>query len=182
MAKKFYVLNTEAQVRAGAEKYRLVQGQELEEIISTPEWKRKEFIFQRQPNGEQIGIEVPENSRKESRAEKNRKAYLRRVMAERDISVTSLDVIIGSEETGSGEDVIADESADIEQQFLAKEEIETLKEAMSKLTEEEFYYIYALYLSEKPKTVHGLAEDLNVTRMTVYRKKQAILAKLKKNF
>ena len=182
MAKKFYVLNTEEQVQAGTEKYRLVQGKELDTLIQTKEWKGKEFIFQKQVNGDVIGVEAPAEMKKEVEAEKQREKYLRRIIRNGRFLITSLEISIGNEEKGSGEDVIADESADIEQQFLAKEEIETLKEAMNKLTEEEFYYIYALYLSEKPKTIQGLAEELNVTRMTVYRRKQAILAKLKNFF
>lgn len=182
MAKKFYVLNTEAQVQAGAEKYRLVQGKELEEIITTPEWKRKEFIFQKQQNGEQIGIEVPESKRKESRAEKNRKVYLRKVMAERDISITSLDVIIGSEEKGSGEDVIADESANIEEIIFAREDMETLKQAINGLSEEEYHIIFSLYLAESRKTERDLAKEMNITQATVNRRKGAILRKMKNFF
>ena len=182
MAKKFYVLNTEEQVQAGAEKYRLVQGRELDVLVKTKEWREKEFIFQKQLNGDVVGIEVPASQKKECKAEKDRVRYLKKTAKELDISVTSLNVIEQAEDCGSGEDVIADESANIEEIIFAREDMETLKQAINGLSEEEYHIIFSLYLAETRKTERDLAKEMNITQATVNRRKRAILRKMKNFF
>ncbi len=182
MAKKFYVLSTEAEIQSGADRYRLIQGKELDEALKAKKFKGKVFMKQELKKGEVIMLEVPDSKKKEYQAEKDREKNRRKVASELDISFTSLDVIIGNEDSGSGEEIIADKSANVEESIIAHEEMELLKQALNELTEDEYNIIYSMYLAEKRKTEQALADEMHIARSKLHRRKQAILAQIKKFF
>lgn len=174
MAKKFYVLDSSKDGN-----YRLLVGSEIKAHFESQGKSGLSFIFQKQPNGDVIGIEIPKDKQKDYKAEKNRREYIRRVMREMDISVTSLDCMAVGEDEGTGEEIIPDESADIEKHFIEREEIATLWEALNILTEEEMYIIQALYFSPTKLTERELAKKINISQPAIHKKKISILSKLK---
>lgn len=184
MAKKFYVLDSSkvGNVTDGNGNYRLLEGSEIKTFFENKENKARQFIYQRQPNGDVIGIEVPKEKQKEVEAERNRAKYLKRVKREMGISILSLDSMIVKEFKTTIEDTIPDESADLEQQFIEKEEVEALRAALSLLTEDELYIIKALYLSPKPLTERDVAREMKLSQPAVHKKKIAILVKIRNFF
>ena len=82
----------------------------------------------------------------------------------------------------TGEELIADESIDVEKSVLHNLELETLRLALSKLSEEEMELINALYFCEEPVTERELAEMFNISQPAVHKRKMAVLSKLKNFF
>ena len=74
------------------------------------------------------------------------------------------------------------ESIDVEKSVLHNLELETLRLALSKLSEEEMELINALYFCEEPVTERELAEMFNISQPAVHKRKMAVLSKLKNFF
>lgn len=184
MAKKFYVLDSN---NGGSRtdkngNYRLLIGSEIKTFFESQGKKGRLFIFQKQLNGDVIGVEIPKDKQREYKADKNRQEYIKRVKHEMDISIISLENMTVGDDEVSGVEIIPDENADIERSFIENEEFETLQEALNNLTEEEFYIINTLFLSENRMSEREVAVELQVSQQYVNKKKKEILIKLKKYF
>ncbi len=73
---------------------------------------------------------------------------------------------------------IEDKSVDVEKLVETKYRIEELHDALSKLNEEERCIIKRLYFDDE--SMREVAKELNVSHQSIYRKKNKILAELKK--
>ena len=79
----------------------------------------------------------------------------------------------------SGEEVIKDESQDVEAEVIADIEKEILHIALNCLDTESFLLINALYLADEPKTERELASELGVSQNAINKRKKKILKTLK---
>ncbi len=75
-------------------------------------------------------------------------------------------------------DSIEDKSVDVEKLVETKHRIEALNEALSKLNKEERYIIKKLYFDDE--SIREVAKGLSLSRQSIYRKKNKILAELQK--
>ena len=80
------------------------------------------------------------------------------------------------DDKASGEELIADESIDLESEALRRIDVDTLRKALKSLDKEEMELITALYLSKVPMSESKLARKLGV-RMCELRQIDLIIAK-----
>ena len=182
MKKIFYILdpNGEFYSTDRTKRYKQLTGQALYAYLKSEEGKKKYFDVWKDDDREvMIGVEVPLEKVRIYEAEKRRKRYISTVMEELDISITSLDIITGSEtETINGEQILPLLAVDIEETLLDKFECEELYEAIKKLTISERKLIEALFF--KGYTERSYARKIGVYRNAVHKQKLRILKKLKK--
>ena len=126
-----------------------------------------------------VGVEVPLERAKIYAAEQRRRRYVKAVMTELDISITSLDVITNSEqEVMNGEEVLPTLSVDFEEELLEQIEREELHKAIKKLTKEERILIIALFFDGH--TEREWSRITGIPQRTINDRKRKIIEKLKK--
>lgn len=149
MKKIFYILdeNGEAYSIDATKRYKSLTGQALYAYLQTEEGKKKYFdVWKDEDRAVMVGVEVPSEKIKLYAKEQRRRRYIRDVMRELDISLTSLDVITDNEsEVTSGEQILPLSTVDVEEDLLDKMEREELYEAINKLTAPERSLIEALF-------------------------------------
>lgn len=182
MAKKFYVLDENGTIKSadGSKKYRLLEGQDLYEFLHSPQRKEKAFLKTEDMNGNEIRIEIPSEHRTQYIKEVNRENYVRRIQRESEIQVVSFNTVIMDGEGMSGEEAIPDDSQSVEEQIIEREEIDSLKDALRSLSEEELYIIKSLYLDKPMRTELMLANEFGVSQPAIHYRKLSILKKIKK--
>jgi RNA polymerase sigma factor (sigma-70 family) len=89
---------------------------------------------------------------------------------------------IESEDGCYGEEFLPDAACDIEADFLKRQEPELLREALSRLCDDERRMIEYLYLADKPGTVRGYSDMTGIPQKTVNDRKTRAIDKLKKYF
>ncbi|MGN1372679.1 MAG: hypothetical protein ACI4VK_01375 [Candidatus Coproplasma sp.] len=182
MARKYYLLDENGTIKSadGSKKYRLLEGQDLYEFLHSPQRKEKAFLKTEDINGNEIRIEIPSEHRTQYIKEVNRENYVRRTQMDLDIQVVSFNTVIIDGEEMAGEEAIPDDSQSLEEQMIEREEIDSLKDALRSLSEEELYIIKSLYLNSERKTEKILGCEIGVSQQAIHKKKQAILEKIKK--
>ena len=183
--KKFYIYDANGKYMSedGQQRFSLLTGKALYDYLQTPEGKSKFFYTSLDDNGDEIGIEVPAHARAKFKAEKRREYYLKESKEQSGYTFVPLTAAENDEgEELSGEEIIADEDADVQKEVFKKMDLDTLRFALTQLNEDEMALISAMYLSEKPLTVREYAKELGIGVMTVCDRKNAILKKLKTFF
>lgn len=109
MKKIFYILkpNGEFYSTDRMKRYKQLTGQALYAYLRTEEGKKKYFDVWKDDDREvMIGVEIPLERAKKYAAENRRRRYIKSVMKELDISLTSLDIITDAEtESFNGEQI-----------------------------------------------------------------------------
>lgn len=77
-----------------------------------------------------------------------------------------------------GADILKDNNVDVDFEVRRKIEIEQLKKALQKLSEDEYKIIKALFYNEQ--TLRKFAQQIGLPVMTIQNRKKKILEKLKK--
>ena len=182
MARKYYLLDENGTIKSadGSKKYRLLEGQDLYEFLHSPQRKEKAFLKTEDMNGNEIRIEIPSEHRTQYIKEVNRENYVRRTQTDLDIQVVSFNTVIIDGEEMAGEEAIPDDSQSVEEQIIEREEIDSLKDALRSLSEEELYIIKGLYLDTPRRTELMLSNDLGVSQPAIHYRKLSILKKIKK--
>lgn len=139
--------------------------------------KRKTYITYRSKKFIKLSgilLEVSKSEYKIFESEANRLRYINR--AESHKNVFSYDQ--EDEDDINYKDTIPDFNCNVEQEVEQKMEIEKLKEALLKLSNDEYELIKALYYEQK--TIREYAENKGIPFTTVESRKDKILNKLKK--
>ena len=182
MKKIFYILDSNGAFYSmdRTKRYKQLTGQALYTYLQTEEGKKKYFdVWKDEDRAVMVGVEVPGEKIKLYAKEQRRRRYIRDVMRELDISLTSLDVITDNEsEVISGEQILPLSTVDVEEDLLDKMEREELYEAINKLTAPERSLIEALFF--QGHTERSYAEKIGRCRNAVHKQKVHILKKLKK--
>ena len=182
MKKIFYILdpNGEFYSMDRTKRYKQLTGQALYAYLQTEEGKKKYFDVWKDDDREiMIGVEVPPERAKRYAAEQRRRRYVKAVMKELDISITSLDIITDAEtESFNGEQILPLLSVNLEEDLMEKIEREELHKAIEKLEKEEQRLIQALFF--EGYTERSYAKKLGVYRNAIHKQKERILKKLKK--
>ena len=154
-------------------------GQALYAYLKSEEGKKKYFdVWKDDDRDVMIGVEVPPERAKRYAAEQRRRRYVKAVMKELDISITSLDIITDAEtESFNGEQILPLLSVNLEEDLLDKFEREELHKAIKKLTKEEQELIYFHYFENRSET--DLAKAYGISQQAISKKIRKIREKIK---
>lgn len=181
MKKIFYILDSNGEFYSTdrTKRYKQLTGQALYAYLKSEEGKKKYFdVWKDDDRDVMIGVEVPPERAKRYAAEQRRRRYVKAVMKELDISITSLDIITDAEtESFNGEQILPLLSVNLEEDLIEKIEREELHKAIQKLTKEEQTLIQALFFYGY--TERSYAKKIGVYRNAVHKQKVRILKKLK---
>ena len=117
--------------------------------------------------------------------DERREQYVRDTKRESGICVISIYACEGhgdDDDKASGEELIADESFNLETEVLKQIDMTTLRKALKTLDEDEMELITALYLSKHPMSESKLARKRGVSQPMIYKRKIAIFEKIRKYF
>lgn len=146
-------------------------GSEFYRFVNSQEGHGRYFI--------DMGDVVLESSKREvqvHRAEKDHSDYLK----EQENGWTTLSLYATDDKSGcSGEEVIWDETQDVEAEAILRIEYRALVSALSYLDTKSRQLIYALYLADTQKTERELALESGVSQVAIHKQKKKVLAKLK---
>ncbi len=121
----------------------------------------------------ELKIEVTEEEYRKHHREREHHKYLRR--EEQKVRIVSYDFL---GEDVSAEDIIADESVNVEETVMKKIMIEKLRTALENLNSEELVLIEQLILNNKSKTEVG--KRLHISHTAVSKRWDKLREKLKK--
>lgn len=133
----------------GTRKFKKMSGKEAYEYLKTPEGKKKRFITTVDTdNNKKIFIELREDDITDYRKAERREQYQRECESKYGYTtLTLLSCIDDDEESGYPcEESIADEQEDIENDYMHREEIKTLRNAIDSLEPNERDLIFAFFL------------------------------------
>lgn len=170
--KRYFIRNHD--VTAGTE-WIEITGREFYKLIKSE--RGKNMLF------ENIGdyvFEVTEEQYRQSMIERHRHCYLMKTCE--GISISSIYDITSDkcDEQLNGEEVIADAETNVEDQVISNITIAELKEALKRLTVQEYLLIYDLFLSGNPKSERQVGKKLNISQAAVHKQKKKIFSKIQK--
>ena len=162
----------------------VMSSDEFEAFKQTAEGKaRAKYLYQLDRCSEDdaaIYAEVDSETFSKWRVDENHKDYLIRVNKKIGYKVFSYHGIELDMDAIAGEDILKDETCDVEQEVLDRIEISELYTAIAKLSAEDQELIRAFYLTEQPMTIREFEAITGIPNQTVsYRKNRAYM-RLKK--
>lgn len=134
------------------------------------------------PDGEAVFIEVPDKFRKEVISEKNHRHYVISAIKGSNIEAVSFQQLFSEKEELTYEDIIASPYANVEDIVIRKIDRETLRLALSTLSDYEMMIVDALFLSDSPISERELSRRLGIPQKTLNNRKKRILNKLRSFF
>ena len=134
------------------------------------------------PDGEAVFIEVPDKFRKEVVSEKNHQRYVISAIKGSNIEAVSFQQLFSEKEELTYEDIIASPYANVEDIVIRKIDRETLRLALSTLSDYEMMIVDALFLSDSPISERELSRRLGIPQKTLNNRKKRILNKLRSFF
>lgn len=146
-------------------------GKEFYRFVNSPEGQGRYFI-----DMDDVVLEATEVEYNQYKAEKNHHYYIQ--TQEDGWSTVSIDAV-GDEHGCSGEEVVRDDTQDVEAEAILRIECNILQSALCQLDEGSRLLIRALYLADKRSTERELAHKLGVSQNAVNKQKKKILKKLK---
>ena len=154
-------------------------GSEFYRFVNSPEGQGRHFI-----DMDDVVLEASESEARSYKAEKNHSAYIR---AQKEGWSTLSLYAIEDENGCSGEEIVRDETQDVEAEAIRQMETTALREALGCLDPESHRMIHALYLADPRKTLRQLSLESGIPVMTLQDRKKKALALLsrkmcRKNF
>ncbi len=168
----------------GNRRFDKLTGQKVFDFLKSEAGKGRRFM-KVNDDGElnKVYVEVPSEQVRAIRKDERHKQYLSDCRNASGYVVISLYAAeMSKDDCSSGEELIADENCDIENEVLHNMNLEKLRKALRTLSKEEMVLINALYLSDEPVSERKLAEIINVPQKTINYRKRRILEKLKNFF
>ena len=147
-----------------------MSGAEYLDFVRDPENKDRFFL-----NMKNV---VPECSKEEylqSRTGKRRSDYL----AESKKGWTIISLFAQADKESTGEEVIPDPDADVEENILHTLAVQRVREVVDALPEEDAALLRALYLQTPPLTLRAYSEKTGIPVMTLHYRKEKLLRLLK---
>ena len=148
-----------------------INGKEFYQLITSPAGKGRYFI-----DMDDFMIEASEAEYKDWRKEKDHSDYLRE--QEMNMQMLSLSSDIPPE-SGNGDEVVPDETADTEEQAIASIVQKALNAALGMLDTESYLLIDSLILSENRKSERDVASEFGLSQKAINKRKNKILKNLK---
>ena len=181
MKKVYFVKKDPA--KDGQDNWIMMNSYEFALFMKTPDGQARKDDFGQldacSKDDDIIIMECGAEKAKEWRADKDRHDYLKECEAESGYTTFSYSSVYSEEGETSGEDMLPDESCDVEEEIIRKILIQEMRQAISFLEPEEIELINALYLNEKTQTEKEYAAAHNEKRSTINSRKYMVLGKLR---
>ena len=146
-------------------------GNEFYRFVNSPEGRGRHFI-----DMDDVVLEASEFEARSFKTEKNHSYY---IQAQED-GWSTLSLYATENENGcSGEEIVADETQDVEAEVILRMEYRALCAALHQMDKDSRLLIHALYLADERKTERDLAKELGVSQNAINKQKKKILQKLK---
>lgn len=180
MSKKYYLIWKDVNCNGVNPEWVFMTGKDFYKFIKNPENKNRYFMTLDDrvcKDADIITMECTRESYKEWRIQKNHEDYLDRFENEREF--ISINSYIPDSETMTYEEVIADESVDIEDDLMRVVKNQLLKEFFEKLSEKEKNLINILFIENDGKNEFEIAKEKGIAQQTLNNRKLALRKKLK---
>lgn len=177
----FYVENENGTYLSqdGKRKFEKLTGKKAYEYLKSKKGLRFFKTYSEEENGELIYVQVPSDNLNIGRTLERHEQYVRDCKEASGIEMVTFDLIYRNGEELSGEEIFCDENVNVEDSGINSIDIETLHKALASLSKEEFELINMLYLTKEPLTQRQVGELLGVSQVTIFKRKDSILKKLK---
>ena len=171
MAKHIYYIRKHPDCKQSGDDWVQLDGKKFYALVNSQEGEGRYFA-----DMGDFTIEMTKTQYAGWLAEKNREDYIRERDA--DISIVSIhDDLWG--DYGHGDEIIPDDTVNVEDTALNRVEISELRAALNALDQESRFVITELYLIPETKTEQELAVELGMTQQGVHKRKKKILEILK---
>ena len=147
-----------------------MSGAEYLDFVRDPENKDRFFL-----NMKNVVLECSKEEYLQSRTEKRRSDYL----AESKKGRTIISLFAQADKESTGEEVIPDPDADVEENILHTLAVQRVREVVDALPEEDAALLRALYLQTPPLTLRAYSEKTGIPVMTLHYRKEKLLRLLK---
>lgn len=147
-----------------------MSGAEYLDFVRDPENKDRFFL-----NMKNVVLECSKEEYLQSRTEKRRSDYL----AESKKGWTIISLFAQADKEPTGEEVIPDPDADVEENILHTLAVQRVREVVDALPEEDAALLRALYLQTPPLTLRAYSEKTGIPVMTLHYRKEKLLRLLK---
>ena len=147
-----------------------MSGAEYLDFVRDPENKDRLFL-----NMKNVVLECSKEEYLQSRTEKRRSDYL----AESKRGWTIISLFSQADKESTGEEVIPDPDADVEENILRTLAVQRVREVVDALPEEDAALLRALYLQTPPLTLRAYSEKTGIPVMTLHYRKEKLLRLLK---
>lgn len=146
-------------------------GREFYRFVNSSEGQGRHFIH--------MGDVVLETTEAEARSFKTEQNHHYYIQAQ-ESGWDTLSLYAAEDKSGySGEEVVKDDTQDVEAEVILRIEHDALRAALNQLDEASSLLIQALYLTDERKTERDLAKELGISQNAVNKQKKKILQKLK---
>ena len=180
MSKKYYLIWKDASCNGINPEWIFMTGKDFYNFIKKPENKNRYFITLDDRvcrDADIITMECTEEKYKEWRIQKNHEDYLDRFENEREF--ISINSYIPDSESMTYEEVIADESVDIEDDLMRVVKNQLLKEFFTNLSSDEKELIKCLYIENTGMNESEIAVVIGLPQKTLNNRKLNLRKKLK---
>lgn len=140
-------------------------------FVNSPESRGRHFV-----DMGDVVLETTEEDARSYKAEQNHHYY---IQAQEDGWRTQSIYAIEGEDECSDEEVIRDDTQDVEAEAILRLERKALRAAFYQLDEESRLLIHALYLTDERKTGRDLAQERGVSQVAIHKQKKKILETIK---
>lgn len=181
----FYIENENGNIFSadGSRRFIKLSGRAAYEYLKTEECNAKRFMKTSsfEETGDVEWVEVPACCMRQHRQSERREQYMSDCIEESGFITISFYATEDDESTdvASGEELIADPDCDVEEQALRNITIDTLREALATLTEDEMWLVTQLYLADGYMSDCELSKASGIARTTINYRKRRVLKKLK---
>lgn len=146
-------------------------GKEFYRFVNSPDGQGRHFI-----DMGDVVLETTEAQARQYKAEQNHSGY---ILAQEEGWNTSSIYTIADKNGYSGEEIIRDDTQDVEAEAILRMERRALRMALDQLDEESRVLIHALYLADKRKTEREVAQERGISQVAIHRQKKKILKTIK---
>lgn len=147
-----------------------MSGAEYLDFVRDPENKDRFFL-----NMKNVVLECSKEEYLQSRTEKRRSDYL----AGSKKGWTIISLFAQADKGSTGEEVIPDPDADVEENILHTLAVQRVREVVDALPEEDAALLRTLYLQTPPLTLRAYSEKTGIPVMTLHYRKEKLLRLLK---
>ena len=184
--KTTYLVKKNPNLPGAEDNWIVMSAEEFALFKLTPEGReRSKYLYQLDRYSEDdavIHAEVDRATFDRWRSEENHSDYIIRMNKKIGYQEFSYDAITLESEDLYAEDIMQDESCDVEMEVLNKIEKLELHAAIKKLAPADQELIYIFYLAEKPMTIREYEAISGIPNQTINFRKKRAFERLKKNF
>lgn len=178
--KKVFLVRKDTTMPYGEGNWQIMDVAEFKKFKATDEAKGRTFVrlFQQDSESDLIIKECEPDEAREIKTTLQKARRLQQYADKKGIVEISYSQVNVCGEIVSSEELIVDETQDVESIVNKKLETEALYVALSKLTKAEKTLIRCMFLQDKPMTERELAVIYDVSSVTIHKRKVAVLKKL----